>query len=229
MKRIVIPTVLLAACVARTPAPAIPEVQAGPSKAARPGRILVLTPTCGGLEAKCPRNYINTVDNTVRASLEFKGLAVVDPEHMRLETRQRHKTREVAEASSHEDSKTNRGSLGLDGSVRESRNMNSSSEKTTIVLDGPGFDDLTPAERDQVFDQAGADSIVVTRVIVGAQRGWNPNMPNQTVEVMVRLAVDHGDTMAWASRCSASSNDYATVSAALEQAARCAVFGGTGN
>ncbi|HEY4177951.1 MAG TPA: hypothetical protein VGM90_13985 [Kofleriaceae bacterium] len=227
MKRIGIPiALLLAACVAQVrPAPT-PEVQGGPAEGARPGRILVLEPSCGGLEEKCPQTYVRTVDNMVRASLEFKGLAVVDPDHLRLETRQRHETREVADATSHEDTATN---SGFDHSVRSTKDTSSSSEKTTIVLDGPGFDDLTPAERDAALDQAGADSIVVTRVVVGAQQGWNPNVPNQTVEVMVRLAVNRGDTMVWASRCSASSSEYSTITAALEQATRCAVYGGTGN
>ena len=79
------------------------------------------------------------------------------------------------------------------------------------------------------FDRSRPDWLVVTRVIVGAQQGLVPTQPYQTVEVMVRLAVNRGDTMAWASRCAATSSDAMTVTTALEQAARCAVFGGTGN
>ena len=61
--------------------------------------------------------------------------------------------------------------------------------------------------------------------MVGGKMGvW---VPNQNVEVMVRLGVNRGDEMAWASRCTASSNDFSTVSAALEHAARCAMHGAT--
>jgi hypothetical protein len=205
MNRIVIMGSLLAACAPQQHrGPLAPDVQPGPAAGARTGRVLVLAPTCGSAEFRCPKNYIETVDAIVRATLEFTGFAVVDPERLRLQTRQRTETRELTESPA------------------------SAVEKTTIVLDGPGFDDLTPRERDEVLDHAGADSIVVVRVVVGAKTQSFSAMANQNVEVMIRLAVDKGDTMAWASRCMASSADYATVTETLEQAARCAVFGGTG-
>jgi hypothetical protein len=95
-----------------------------------------------------------------------------------------------------------------------------------VVLDGPGFEDLSVDERKEVLDKTGADAILSVRIVVGGQIGvW---VPNQNVEVMVKLGVNLGDSMAWASRCTASSNEFATVDAALEQAARCAIYGGTG-
>jgi hypothetical protein len=91
------------------------------------------------------------------------------------------------------------------------------------VLDGPGFDDLTIDARHAVMEKSGADSVVSVRIVVGGQLGlW---VPNQSVEVMVKLGVNQGDTMAWASRCTASSNDFSTVTLALENAARCAMRG----
>ena len=95
-----------------------------------------------------------------------------------------------------------------------------------VVLDGPGFEDLSVDERHAVLDKSGADAVLSVRVVIGGQMGvWEPN---QNVEVMVKLGVNRGDAMAWAARCTASSNVFATVDAALENAARCAIYGATG-
>ena len=95
------------------------------------------------------------------------------------------------------------------------------------MLDGPGFDDLSIDERHEVLAGSGADGVLVVRIVVGGQVGvW---VPNQNVEVTVRLGADQGDVMVWAARCTASSNDFSTVDAALENAARCAIHGATGH
>jgi hypothetical protein len=220
---------ILAMLVACTrPAPQlVPQVQPGPAQGAKPARVLVLQTNCGSLEFKCPKNYIATVDTIVRSTLEFSGLKVVNAEDLRLQTRQRHEEHETTETQTSSQSATHvERTLAPDDHITNESQSQSTTEKTTVVLDGPGFDDMTPAERDEVMAQAGADGVLVVRVVVGAMElGWTPN---QNVEVMVRLAVNKGDTMAWASRCMASSNDFSTVTAALENAARCAVYGGTG-
>ncbi|GEM_PF-3676120 len=227
MNRLALLALPFALACTQTAPPLVPQVQPGPATGARPGRVLVLEPTCGSLEFKCPKNYVATVDSIVRATLEFSGYAVVSPDRLRLETRQRHEehenttTRDEKASTTHVDK-----SWAPDQTVTTESTATSETDKTLIILDGPGFDDLTPAERDEVLAQAATDTIVVVRVVVGAmQIGW---APNQNVEVMVRMAVNKGDTMAWASRCMASSNDFSTVTAALENAARCAVYGGTG-
>ena len=76
--------------------------------------------------------------------------------------------------------------------------------------EGPRVEQLTPH---------------MVRVVVGGRRGvW---APDQAVEVVVKLAVGGGATMAWAARCTASAREFASVNAALEYAARCAIDGGT--
>lgn len=227
MNRLALVLPILVACSRPAAPPLVPQVQPGPANGAKPGRVLVLEPTCGSLEFKCPKNYIATVDNIVRATLEFTGHAVVSPDRLRLDARQRHEERETIETRDSNSSQTHHEeSWAPDSKVTTTSESSSETEKVTTVLDGPGFDDLTPAERDEVMARAATDSVVVVRIVVGAlELGW---VPNQNVEVMVRLAVNKGDTMAWASRCMASSNDFSTVNAALENAARCAVYGGTG-
>lgn len=205
-----------------------PQVHLGPAQNVRPKRILALSASCGSVEFSCPHRYIETVDGIVRSSLDFTGFTVVDPETLRAETRQRHVTKE-----SENTAKTSKTTIHEDRPLAFDRNATITNEtvshrdKTTTVLDGPGFEDLTVAERRAVVSEAKADAVLITRIVVGAQHGvWSPD---QEVEVLVKLQVDSGDTMAWASRCVASSNDFATIDAALENATRCAVYGGTGN
>jgi hypothetical protein len=67
-----------------------------------------------------------------------------------------------------------------------------------VVLDGSNFDDLSVDEKHQVIDKAGTDSVASVRIVVGGNIGvW---VPNQNVEVMVKLGVNRGDEMAWATR-----------------------------
>lgn len=219
----------LAACVAEKTPPALyPQVHVGPGARVKPARVLVLTASCGSMESRCPREYIATVDNIVRSSLDFAGYALVDAATLRNQTRQRRES-SVEEATDEASTTTTdeQRNFAPDRRTVVSRQAHTETERSVVELDGPGFDDLTVAERKAVLAEAGADSVLTVRIVVGAQHGvWTPN---QSAEVLVKLGVDSGDTMAWASRCSASSNDFATISAALESAARCAVHGGTGN
>jgi hypothetical protein len=205
-----------------TPPPLHPEVQQGPAAGARPNRVLVLPAACGSVERRCPRGYIDTVDNIVRGGLEFAGYNLVESEQLRNRTRQRHE--ELGSTGTASKSKTEvRGPIFSTSTESESQ---SSTDTSFVVLDGPAFEDLSIDERHAVLEKTGADAALSVRIVIGGQIGvW---APNQNVEVMVKLGVNRGDSMAWAARCTASSNDFTTVEAALENAARCAIHGGTG-
>jgi hypothetical protein len=213
------------ACATARPAPLLrPQVEIGPGARTPSRRVLVLSASCGSMEFRCPREYTDSVDGIVRSQLDFAGYALIDPETLRNRTRERHETHEETTertaSSSRTDDKPN---LAPDRTTLHSEQSVSETEHHRVDLDGPGFADLTVGERRALLAEAGADSVLVVRVVVGAEQGgWSPD---QNTEVMVKLAVDAGDTMAWASRCIASSGDYASVSAALESAARCAIQG----
>lgn len=219
---------LVSGCSARRPPVLHPQVQHGPAAAAQPARVLVLPAACGSVEAPCPETYINTVDTIVRGGLEFVGFNIVEGDKLFAQTRQR--SEEHTSRTTTDDSKTSteyERSMAPDDRVTTTSSSRSTEKTSRVVLDGPTFADLALEERQALLAQTGADSFLSVRIIVGGNMGvWTPN---QNVEVMVKLGVMQGDLMAWASRCLASSNDFSTVDAALEAAARCAIYGGTGH
>ena len=215
---------MLAACGGSRP-PLFPEVQPGPAVEARPNRVLVLAASCGSVEYHCPSGFAKSVDGIVRGGLEFAGYNVVDAESLRLQTRQRHVEQNDSSTttSSHDVTHVEGNIIPIGSTVTSEGSSTTTSSSELTILDGPGFEDLTVDERREVLDKAGSDAIVTVRIVVGGTTGvWRPN---QNVEVMLKLGVNQGDSMAWASRCIASSNDFDTVTAALENAARCAVRG----
>jgi hypothetical protein len=219
----------LAACGGGPTRPPVlyPQVQPGPAAQVRPNRVLVLPAACGDVEATCPRSYITAVDAIVRGGLEFVGHNLVESETLLSQTRQRHEEQGRKTTTTDSASSTSYHRPRFDDAGHSQSSSSTTTETTSsIILDGPTFEDLAIGERQAVLQQAGADAVVSVRIIIGGSIGvW---APNQNVEVMVKLGVDHGDVMAWASRCLASSNDFTTVDAALEAAARCAIYGGTG-
>jgi len=222
----ILPIVLvLAACGPKAPPMLVPEIQPGPAAAVHPNRVLVLASSCGSVEYHCPPEFRETVDNIVRGGLEFAGYAVVPSEDLRKDTRQRHEEQNEIESSSSSQTHTDHEQdlNPFDTHVTTTSHNESRTRTDRVVLDGPGFEDLSVDERHEVLSKSGADAVASVRVVVGGWTGvWSPN---QNVEVQLKLGVNQGDTMAWASRCTASSNDFSTVTAALENAARCAVKG----
>lgn len=219
-------TAALAGCATSTPRPLVAQVQAGPGNQVRPQKVLALSAACGSAEFRCPREYVATVDAIVRSTMDFAGYQLVSPDTLRTETRDRHETH-VREETTEESHARYKNEKPLDFDDTSTVDSKTRTTKTTSVieLDGSGFSDLTVPERRAVLAEAGADAVLTTRVVVGAEVGnWNPD---QRVEVMVKLSVDGGETMAWASRCSASSNEFSTVTGALENATRCAIHGAT--
>ena len=229
MSRLTFLLAALAACGPNRPPPVlVPDVQPGPAAGVKPNRVLVLAATCGSVEYHCPAEFTQTVDSIVRGGLEFAGYAVVDSDSLRKDTRQRHEEHDDVSTDSrtrtHSDQDTDYSPFDThsDTTVDSQSHMH----KDHVELDGPGFDDLSIDERHEVLGKSGADAVASVRIVVGGRTGvWEPN---QNVEVQIKLGVNQGDTMAWASRCTASSNDFTTVTAALENAARCASHGATG-
>jgi len=226
MKRLLLVTTL-AACGSPPPPALHPEVQPGPAAGARPNRILVLQAACGSVEEKCPHEYIEAVDGIIRGGLEFAGYNLVASEGLRNQTRQRHE--EHSQSTTSSDSSTHvkvEKRLAFDENVYSDSHSEGETTNHLIVLDGPGFEDLSIDERHEVLQKSGADAVAVVRIVIGGRVGvW---APNQNVEVQVKLGVNQGDSMAWATRCTASSNEFSTLNAALENAARCAIHGATG-
>jgi len=218
--------VAVAACAHQKPVGLIPEVQPGPASGTPAGTVLALRASCGSVEYRCPKEFGQTVDSIVRGGLEFAGYAVVDDDSLRNQTRSRHEEHAVTSAEDTSQSRTvDRVGPVPVGSRATTAGRRSQSQTDTLVLDGPSFEDLSVEERHQVLTKSGADSVASVRIVVGGQAGvW---APNQNVEVMVKLGARQGDVMAWASRCTASSNQFSTVTSALEQAARCAIGGAT--
>jgi hypothetical protein len=216
-------------CATQKPSALHPQVQYGPAASIKPKRVLALTAMCGSVEKRCPKEYVQSVDAIVRSGLEFAGYAVVDSESLRLAARVRHEEHTSTETMTKSAGTTEiiRPLQIFDSTVKSEATTTTESETTFIVLDGANFDDLSVDEKHQVIDKSNTDSVATVRIVVGGKMGvWEPN---QNVEVMVKLGVNRGDEMAWASRCTASSNEFSTVGAALEQAARCAMHGATGS
>jgi hypothetical protein len=204
-----------------------PQVQYGPAASTKPKKVLVLQATCGSLEGKCPKEYRDTVDAIVISGLEFAGYAAIDSTTLRLAARTRHEetTTVTTKTTTTGDLEIVRPLIIFDTNVKSTTTTETTTDITYVVLDGANFEDLSVDERHEVIEKSGSDSIATVRIVIGGKVGvW---VPNQNVEVMVKLGVHRGDEMAWASRCTASSNDFTTVTGALEHAARCAMHGAT--
>lgn len=208
-----------------------PQVQRGPAASIKPKRVLVLQATCGSVSGPCPAGYTTAVDNIVMSGLEFAGYGVVDSGKLRLAARTRHEEHTTgtvttsSQTNTHSEVEIIRPLIFGSSDTVSSTTTTTATDMTFIVLDGANFDDLSIDEKHQVIEKSGTDSAATVRIVVGGKVGtW---VPNQNVEVMVKLSVNRGDEMAWASRCTASSNDFTTVNAALEHAARCAMHGAT--
>lgn len=199
-----------------------------------PGRVLVMSATCGSIEAECRDTWAPAVDAVIVAGLEFHGFATIDPGALRKDERSREEvtvaghTETTVDASGSEASVDVVGIIPIAGASTSSAHTVTvvDSRQKTVVLQGARFEDLTLEDRQRLTQLAQAGSLLTTRVTVGANYGaWSVK---QTVEVMVKLASPTTGEMFWSSRCAASSAQFASVDAAIENAARCAVTGFTG-
>lgn len=198
------------------------------------GRVLVMSATCGSVEHECRDTWAPAVDELVMTGLEFHGYPTIDPASLRKDERQRTETTVAGETTTVSDSSSTTKTaelvlviplLGTTTSDAHSVKVVNSHQKT-IVLEGARFEDLTLADRQQLTDAAKADSVLTSRITVGANySNWRVA---QNVEVMLKLASPTSGKMLWSTRCEASSEQFASVDQAIENAARCAVGALTG-
>lgn len=226
---IILSASLLAACGGTGPArPLMAESLHGPG-AGPAGRVLVISATCGSLDAACRDTWAPTVDQIVLGGLEFRGYDTIDPATLRKDERHRDERIEESVENTTVNAKQNDRDVGVIGIIPIAAGSHSEnrsevtvtrSRQRTVLLIGAQFDDLVIADKQAVMQLAGAATVATTRVVVGANYGnWSVA---QNVEVVVKLsAADTGD-MRWSARCMASSVDYPSVEAAIENAARCA-------
>ena len=228
MRLAVCSLVVLTACASKQPGAVMePQAMVGPA-AGPPGRVLVLTASCGGLEAECRDSWAPAVDAIVTGSLDFHGYNTIDPATLRKDERERQETTTTTDdyhESHSSGSSTEVGVVAIIPFVSAGTSSGSSvtisrTRHRTIVLEGANFEDLRLEDRQQLMTLAGASSILTTRVIVGAT--YNSWTQAQVVEVVIKLAAADTGEMRWSTRCAASSGDYATVDAAIEGATRCA-------
>ena len=199
-----------------------------------PGKVLVMSATCGSVERECRSSWAPAVDGIVVSGLEFHGFATIDPASLRKDERQRQETDVAGETRSTSDTSATVTSIGVvavipiaahESSAHHSVTLVESHQKT-IVLDGASFEDLTLEDRQHLTSAAQAGSILTTRITVGANySNWTQA---QTVEVMIKLESPTTGEMLWSTRCAAGSDQFASLDAALEHAARCAVSAFTG-
>jgi hypothetical protein len=199
-----------------------------------PGKVLVMSATCGSIEQECRDTWAPAVDGLVMSGLEFHGYPTIDPAALRKDERTRTETKVSGETATVSDSTTHVTSadllfvfpvLGASSTTSHSVQV-VNSRQSTVVLEGARFEDLTLADRQQLTDAAQAGSVLTTRITVGANYGnWKVA---QNVEVMIKLASPTSGRMLWSTRCEASSEQFASIDQAIEHAARCAVGAFTG-
>lgn len=226
--------VLLAACASSSSPVLHPQAMRG-EVTNPPGKVLVMAATCGSVEHECRDTWAPAVDGLVMSGLEFHGYATIDPASLRKDARSRTETTVSGETARVSDSTTHDTSadlvfvipvIGASTTTSHSVQVVNSHQKT-VVLEGSSFEDLTLADRQQLTDAAQAGSVLTTRIIVGANYGnWNIA---QNVEVMIKLASPTTGKMLWSTRCEASSEQFASIDQAIENAARCAVGAFTGS
>lgn len=228
MRTVTASLLVLAACASKQPGAVLaPQAMIGPA-AGPPGRVLVLTASCGGLAAECRDSWAPAVDAIVTGSLDFHGYNTIDPATLRKDERTRHETIETTDDRTESSSSTETAEAGVIGiipiaSLGASASASVTVTRTrhkTVVLEGASFEDLRLEDRTALMAMAGANSVLTTRVIVGANySAWTEA---QVVEVVIKLAAADTGEMRWSTRCAATSAEYASVDAAIEGAARCA-------
>ena len=218
-----------AACGASQQAPpATAEIALG-SANGPPGGVLVMSAHCAGMERRCPSSWAPAVDAIVTSGLAFHGYRTIDPAGLRKDAGTRtEKTvdTDTKTETSHHDEENSVGAVAIipiaSFTTSQGRTVRlTQSHEKTVVLEGATFDDLTPQDRQALMKLAGAHSVLTTQVIVGAN--WSVWTMAQSVQVVIKLSDAESGAMRWSSRCSASSDKYPSVDAAIEAAAHCTV------
>ena len=204
------------------------ELATGPAQGP-PGRVLVVSATCGNLDAACRNHWAPSVDQIVTSALEFHGYATIDPQSLRKDEATRTETTSSGTSRTETTTQGTSVSGGVVGplpiimaSKLNGRSVTvSESQQKTVIVEGATYDELPIEDRRTLLELAGAGSVLTTRVVVGADYGvWTKK---QDVEVMVKLSAATDGEMRWSSRCRASSTNHDNANQAIEAAARCAV------
>jgi len=221
-------TIAVAGCGTAAQRPLGAQTALGPA-AGKPGKILVMAASCGAMESQCQMGWGPTVDSIVVSGLEFRGYATIDPGSLRKDDAQRTETTLTADSREERHSESTTRELGVVGiipvaaagsSTGKSLTIRQSREKT-VVITGATLEDLALPDRRALMELAGAESVLTTRIVVGASYSvWTQA---QVVEVMVKLSDARDGAMRWSARCASSSADYPSADAAIEGAARCVV------
>lgn len=194
-----------------------------------PGGVLVFSSGCAGMQARCPSSWSPAVDAIITNGLAFRGYTTIDPSKLRKDEGTREETTVNKDSTSvvkHDDTIASVGVVLLvpvasyTTSKGTTITINQSTEKT-VVLTGATLEDLALDDRKQLLAQAGAQSLLTTQIVVGAN--WSVWTTAQSVEVMIKLSDAVDGTMRWSARCSANSGDFPSAAAAIEAAAHCAV------
>jgi hypothetical protein len=218
----------VAACGTPAQRPLGAQVAVGPA-GGPPGRVLVMSASCGSMESQCRMGWAQSVDGIVVGGLEFHGYATVDPAALRKDEAERTETTITTESREERQSESASTEVGAvfiipvvasGTSASRSLTIKESREKT-VVITGATLEELALPDRQALMALAGAESVLTTRIIVGANySNWTRA---QIVEVMIKLSDARDGAMRWSARCAASSADFASADAAIEGAARCAV------
>ena len=220
--------VAAAACASTNSAPLRAETSRG-SAGGPVGKVLVVSTNCGSMESICRNGWAETIDGIVVGDLEFRGYATIDPASLHKDEATRTESTVTGDVAADHASTGTSTTVGVVAifpvaSVTNSSNHSvsvSRSKQKTIVVTGATIDELRPEDRQTLLELAGAQSLLSTRLVVGANYdNWSSS---QEVEVMVKLSDARSGAMRVAARCTASSADFPSVEAAIEAAARCAV------
>ncbi len=194
-----------------------------------PGGVLVMSAHCAGMERRCPSSWAPAVDAIVTSGLAFHGYTTIDPAGLRKDEGTRTEKTVDTDTKTETSGNHQEQSVGVVAIIpiasfttSQGRTVKvAQSHEKTVVLEGATFEDLIPQDRQALMALAGAHSVLTTQVIVGAN--WSVWTMAQSVQVVIKLSAASDGAMRWSSRCSASSDQYPSVDAAIEAAAHCAV------
>lgn len=231
VNRIVLASVLLAACASSEHLPPRLSARSGPAGSHVIRRVVALPATCGTFDltprpataeeqarlgfstvlqhlGTCAAHATAGVDQALRASLEFGGFSVIDSEKVNALTATR---QEIIQRSSHREQQQ-----GLPAAT-------SQSEGRSVEVIGARFSDATPREQEAIIAELGATGLVQARIAIGAGVGAGAR---RTAIVQVRLLEMPSRQLAWARRCEIEVGGLMERDeVAMERGIRCAIEG----
>lgn len=207
----------LGGCTSVSLLPPKTTVHRGGAYGQKTARIFALPATCGSLSpfgggksggTVCSPELLDSASQRVRAELELRGMSVVDAERTNAEVRSRI---EIVDET--------RNFPGTDERVAPISPTSTMKERH-VVVHGARFEDATPAAQMGVVDDLGVDSVLRSRVWVGALAGLGGR---RIVRVQLRLDRVATGEMEWSSRCDVEVGLARADAAVVEEATMCAL------